>query len=279
MNALPRRVFALLALLLLAGAARAAVLGDYIYDEAGLYDPRAMLEANEKIEELRDKTQIGIWITTLKKLPDEVAKPLREARNTREKVAIFKYFVIDRATKADQHGVLILVSNDPSFKGVIVTTDGKLPEVRFSEQDCEEVRRILISRQAAAKPNQTLLEAVEKVRTIVLNRSAATSVSWPLIGSVILGLVGLWLLLGVIRSRLLAGRAESVDSRGRRNSQVAGLLGGMFGAVAGHWIYDSLFDNRKEHQPAVPTPAGQNPMDDPLELSEGDKTPEEKATP
>lgn len=277
MNALPRLLTGSLALLLLAGAAPAMLLGDYILDEAGLYDPKAILEANEKIEELREKTQIGIWIGTWKKVPDDLAKPLFAAQTTRDQFVLFKNYAVDRATRANQHGVLILISNDPAYKGVVVTTDGKLPEVRFTENDCGEVRRILVSRQAVTKPNQTLFEAIEKVRTIVLNRSTATSISWPLIGSVILSLIGLWLLLGVIRSRLLAGRAEATDSRGRRNSQVAGLLGGMFGAVAGHWIYDSLFDNRKEHQ-ATPTPAGQNPMDDPLELSEGDKTPEDKTT-
>ena len=55
------------------------------------------------------------------------------------------------------------------------------------------------------------------------------------------GGVVLWLLIGLVRM-----------SGGSRPGFMPGLLGGMFGVVAGYWVYDTLFHPRRPSAHAEP---------------------------
>jgi hypothetical protein len=273
MYALSRLLPALLALLLLAGAASAVPVGNYVQDDAEMFGATAVQEANARISELQEKTHMAVWVRTLKEVPADVLQAQLKLKGTNREVLAFQGFAEELAKKEDRKGVIILISNDQRYQRAVVVVYPKELDSQFREYDCEQVRRILASRQFAKQPNKTLLDAIEKVQYQVLNRSEATTISWPLIGAVIAALLGLWLLLGILRSRLAQGdNGNNNDPQARKNSQVAGLLGGMFGAVAGHWIYDALFDHKKEQQqpPAEVTP-GQNPLDEKIELSEAEK--------
>jgi hypothetical protein len=277
MMVLPRLSPAILALLILAGPALAATDGDYVHDGANLFDAGTIVKANEQIAELQEKTHIAVWVRTLSKLPEDKVQAWSKMPVKQQAVS-FQAFAAKEAQEAGLHGIILLISNDPSFRKAIVAVNPKDLEVRFTDFDCEQVRRVLASSPSGTKPNEILLDAIEKVRSTVMNRSEATSISWPLIGAIIAGLVGLWLLLGVIRMRLMQSRTDHAgETQGRKNSLVSGLLGGMFGAVAGHWIYDTLFDHKKPTPPAEVAP-GKNPLDDQIELSEGEKGTEQKKT-
>ena len=65
---------------------------------------------------------------------------------------------------------------------------------------------------------------------------------WLQVSGVIVGVLGLWGVLGAgARMRLQAGLPAAGPPEPRRLALFSGLLGGMFGTAAGHWIYDTLF--------------------------------------
>jgi hypothetical protein len=94
---------------------------------------------------------------------------------------------------------------------------------------------------------------------------------WLAVGGVMAGALALWGVLGVVRLRLQTKTppAESADSR--QLSLQNGMLGGMFGSVAGHWIYDTLFiaasgsSPLQTTSPAVRGPAANEAANDAVE--------------
>jgi hypothetical protein len=85
---------------------------------------------------------------------------------------------------------------------------------------------------------------VAEVRTMLqanLERSRSTSVvSEIILGGVIAGLVGLWLMLCAIRFKMRRAHRTD-DETAEPADRKAALLGSMFGTPAGCWIYDKLF--------------------------------------
>ena len=92
--------------------------------------------------------------------------------------------------------------------------------------------------QDTAKNDKILRNAVDQVRED-LAYNLRPPFPWLPVGGVLLGVLGLWGVLGLVRQRL-QGAAAGPTEPGRLVLYGA-LLGGMFGTVAGHWIYDSLF--------------------------------------
>jgi hypothetical protein len=133
---------------------------------------------------------------------------------------------------------------------------------KFSSRNCEQLRRLFAS-ELYKHPDETLQKAVDRVREKVKTRAAdAESDSfwsgWGMWAAIVGGLVGVWLLLGLIRMGIAADRSGIVGTAtepAHRARFVPGLLGGMFGSVAGHWLYDRLF-----HAPAKPKPAPDEPL-------------------
>ena len=93
--------------------------------------------------------------------------------------------------------------------------------------------------QDTAKNDKILWNAVEQVREN-LAYNLRPPFPWLPVGGVFLGVLGLWGVLGLVRQRLQGAAVVGAPEPGRL-ILYGGLLGGMFGTVAGHWIYDSLF--------------------------------------
>ena len=100
-------------------------------------------------------------------------------------------------------------------------------------------RLVWFRSQDTAKNDKILLNAVEQV-----HEDAAYNLRppfpWLQVSGVLLGVLGLWGVLGLVRRRMRGTSVAGPPETGRL-VLYGGLLGGMFGTVAGHWIYDSLF--------------------------------------
>jgi hypothetical protein len=82
---------------------------------------------------------------------------------------------------------------------------------------------------------------------------------WLWVVWVILGCVVIWLALLLMRSTLAVPRPAKEALAGAPEAGVLhGLLGGTFAALAGSWLFDSLFGNRRDQNaPAEPFVEGE----------------------
>lgn len=260
----PRRLLPALCALLLAGSAAAQVgAGGYVQDEAGLFGLAAVQDADQRLATLREKTHVAFWIRTVKQLPDALVKALDE-KGGRSQALAFKQFALEQAQKEGRDGIYALISTAPKHKlAVVVVTS---PEVEKLFREPEQIRRIFATSRLDTNPDAPLKEAVDKVEYLLFTRSDETTIGWPLIGAIACGLIGVWLLLGLIRMKLTqpqpGGEPETPQ---RRNSLMGGMLGGLFGAVAGHWIYDTLFDRDKADRPPETPAQEEAALDQPIE--------------
>jgi len=152
----------------------------------------------------------------------------------------FDKWAKERAGAAGVDGVYVLICTDPRHVQVIVWPESR--DKTFPARDREDLRKYL-AKQLNKEPDQTLLSAVAQVRAAIQARQPVEPVSYStfwIVGGVILAFLTVWLILGLMRSKL-ASRDQTEDVAGSSASYVPGLLGGMFGSLAGYWIYDRLF--------------------------------------
>jgi hypothetical protein len=91
------------------------------------------------------------------------------------------------------------------------------------------------------------------------NLAARPAFDWNAIASVIGGALALWFVLGAVRMLLHKPDREAIAAGLERPGLTAGLLGGMFGASAGLWIYDRLFYGGPPAPPIADAPPAAPP--------------------
>jgi uncharacterized protein len=225
----------------LVGAVRAAPPLPGVEDGAGLFKPDTLTRAREQIQEIRDTLHRDVSIETVPAVPPADQKRVH-GMGSRELAHYFDKWAKERAAAAGVDGVYILICTDPRHVQVIVWPDSR--DATFPARDREKVRKELAS-QLGKEADMALLHAVAEARATIQARqpveSPATSPAWTVV-SVILAIVILWLILGLWRAKLAArDNAMPVGGVSGNAAFLPGLLGGMFGAVAGYWVYDRLF--------------------------------------
>jgi hypothetical protein len=79
--------------------------------------------------------------------------------------------------------------------------------------------------------------------------------------AIILSVLGVWLVLGLVRMRMNAASDKPADAQ--HQGLMPGLLGGLFGAMAGHWIYDTIFQRGGSKAPEITSPTDSPPVEEP----------------
>jgi hypothetical protein len=226
-----------------------------INDRAGLFRPEVVDKAAEKIARIQEVYHLNVGIETVKELPEETIKRLKKASNPNREL---QTLALEHAHQAGVEGIFILVSVVPKYKGVQVVVRPRDAEGSFSSRDCDHVRKLLQGKLEKS-PNDALLNAVEEIQDLVGgNRPAerdqvSGSITWKTVALLVGSALVLWLVLALIRMKLTAADAGAAGTGGPRDTFLAGLLGGMFGNTAAHWIHDNLFQT--EAVPAPPAPA------------------------
>jgi hypothetical protein len=234
---------ALVAGWLVAGAVRAGDLP--IKDEAGLFSPSAVQKATEGIEEIRRTEHKDLVIETYPGVPEDRARAFA-GMTRRQRDEFFLGWAEERARARGVDGVYVLLCKSPSTTQVVLGPDAE--DKVFPERDRARLARVFTLHGWRKNYDTELLDAVALVRS-ALHHNLRTGGSqdaggtWLWVGGVIGGLLLLWVVIGLLRMAvsLRGQRAPAEAAACGGHPVVGGMLGGMFGARAGHWICDSLF--------------------------------------
>ena len=243
MTSVFQRVLAVICLACLTNVTRAEERPSAIRDEAGLFRPDAVAQAELQIELIRLNYGRNVFVDTV-----QSASPhkwhWKWFLGTREVNRMLQEQAEKRADASGADGIYVVICNDPRAVHVVVRP---ADDPAFTLHDAETLRRSIARLPRNTSPNEALYAVVRQVQNILrasATRGQSTSVvSEFVLAGVLAGGIGLWLVLGLIRYKMRARRAdalpeETAEERVRRRPA---LMGAMFGLPAGHWIYDKLY--------------------------------------
>lgn len=221
-------------------APSASVLVD---DKAKLFKPDTVDQAKSKILHIKDLYAFGVFLETLDKLPEKDLKKINSAGNPGR---AFQEWAEERARQAKVDGLYIVLSKDARHHNSAVVVSPASQKEFFKPRHVDNLRKQFASEQFTRQPNQVLLEALDGINnTLHASRESPKSMPWSLIITILLICIGVWVAFGAIRALRNDSRdAHQAQSRGEphtRTRMMPALLGGMFGNIAGHWLYDTIF--------------------------------------
>jgi uncharacterized protein len=240
-----------------------------IEDNASLFSETAREEAKAKLLRLSAAADRQVHIETYRELPETQAKLLAEAKGDKAKTDAFWHDWTMSHVKGDR-GLVVLINWNPGK--VVVKADKAVTAAGFSNTAASDLRERLSKALGEAKKatndverkkllDEALATGVSFIATTLpleRNRGAAGSSATTgqenarrpamvaqegdngILGYVCLGLVGLmavWMVVGLMRG----SAGPSMAPAGGGGGFFSSLLGGMFGAAAGMWMYNSFF--------------------------------------
>jgi hypothetical protein len=240
-----------------------------ILDEAGLFSAAARKQAAEEIAEIRAKAGPDLVVETRKELPAETERE----KNAWWKAPVRRRALLEwahnRAEELGVDGLYIVIFNGPtpSRHDVRVVGWPAGREVQVSWVKRNELRKEL-ARELRNNPDRALLGAIDTFRAqmeLIREPDPSPLTAWEAL-IVVGSLVGLWLVLAVIRSR--------VARRGAAGEPPSPLyqpatMGALFGVPAAFWVHDQLFRfippeaPPAELPPDMPTPGEEPSVNEP----------------
>ena len=242
---------------------QAGSLAVYGNDTAKLFSQGGIEKAKDEISSTQFDHGLSVTIDTYAELPEN-----KKAAYSKDKEAkFFKDWAKELATSDKDKGIYILVCRKPGFIEVIA--DKETRNRGFSNADEQKLRDILLKgfREAKDKPeaeqldirDAALASAIEMIvsdlkgtkvsggGTVKPNTSSTKAsggmgiMGWVCIG--IACLLGVWLVIGIFRAFTGGGGGGGMGGGGMGGGGGGGgfltsLMGGMFGAVAGMWMYN-----------------------------------------
>jgi hypothetical protein len=212
-----------------------------VRDGAGLFNPATIDKARRRIDAVRSKRGIDLVIETVSELPDLSSDDLRKMRNRQSRDRLRK-IAQDHADAAGCNGLFVLIVSDPRHVTVVGWPGQR--ELDISSVKRENLRKYL-ARELPTDPNRALLGACDHFEEIGRSLQARPPTPFPLLAALVLigSLVGVWILLRFVRSRVIYPAPPIYQPA---------MLGSLFGVPSGYWIYDRLF--HAEH-PLTPPPS------------------------
>ncbi len=259
------RVFAgmlgILAMLFLGTALSRAGSGGVI-DNGAFFSEQVKTDAVKVIGEMERTLRKGVLVETFKEIPAEV----KAGVNDKDKAAMSKMYDQWALKQAKQHGVngvYVLIVKTPSHLQVEVGTDTQ--QQAFTLKDRAALVSLMIGKLGAKQNDEALRDGVNFVQATMKSHApnrartgaapvpasashpAEKSGGWGwIIQFIVIGLV-VWVVIGIIRA--ISGRASGGSAMGQPGMGGGGggffssLIGGMFGAAAGMWMYDQFFSS------------------------------------
>lgn len=237
-------------------------------DQANLFSPGGIERAKSTLAGTRFDHGLTVTVDTYPEVPADKKVAAEEAKGDRAKWRQFmETWVKERAQIEKNGGIYIIIVEKPTG-GIAVIADRQTRERGFSDQDEATVREKLTPYLSKAKNESDpakarqirdtgLKEAVDfivadlKDTTVQAAAASASTVKnsqekqssgmsiggWICIGLCVL--LGVWLIIGLIRAFTGGGGAGGPGGGG--GGFGSALLGGLFGTMAGMWLYNSMF--------------------------------------
>lgn len=240
----------------------------YLNDASGFFSDKGIAQAKEVMEKTLFNGGLVLTVDVLARPPQGREVP----KDEKQRGKFFLELARELATADKARGIYILVCRSPGYVQVIA--DKATRERGLSEADERKVRDILLEgfreaaklekekpEQAVERRDKALVAAVQFVVEDLRNTTPPASsggqraglpgpaqavrelegnslAGWICIGLV--ALLALWLIVGFIRALSGMGSAPAAGGGGG-GGFFSSLLGGLFGAMAGMWLYNHLF--------------------------------------
>jgi uncharacterized protein len=256
-----------------------------VRDEGKFFSAEAIQKANDKVKQIARDFKIDLAIETFSGVPANLEPEYRKAEGNDAKARFIRAWAVRRAEQEALHGIYVMIVRDPTKLEVLVGE--RTRQRAFTLSDRDELVKKMVPLLRAKKNDEALLETVRFVEATLkshLGHRAASGVNAPAphaaadgdrnggistlgwiaiaIGIVVL----LWIVFGLVRALTGFGRGAYGGAGGPGGSYGPGgngpgaygggfggggfmtsLLGGLFGAAAGHWLYDSFFRGGSSH--------------------------------
>jgi uncharacterized protein len=221
-----------------------------IIDGGGFFSDFAKAEANRQLLELGLRFKKEVVIETFKAIPAEVSQGV----NLQDRAAVnrmFEVWTLQQAREQRVNGIYILLSKEPAHLQVIIGNDTQ--RSLFTTRDRTALIEVMLGKLRAKQPDEALLQGVsviasamkshvmDRAQPHVQNRPAGEKEEpspWGWVLAAVVGFLVAWLVIGLVRSMFSGGATGATPGSG--GGFMTSLLGGMFGAAAGMWLYDQF---------------------------------------
>lgn len=215
-----------------------------IDDKAGLFSKDALEKAEKKIADIRREFKRDVVIETFAE-----AKDVEKAKA--DKTGYYRNWARERYADHKVEGVYVLISKSPTW--VQLAVGDRTRAVALDDARQKALRERFTTNFREKKFDDGLLSAVDYVHDVFATRVkssapavAPTSASsgmpdWVMwVGVGLVSLLVIWVVIGLIRA--FSG------GMGGGGGFFSSLLGGMLGAAAGMYLYDSFFGSSSVSQ-------------------------------
>lgn len=266
---------------LLAGPVGAQGRTEYVHDEAGFFSTEAKAKANAEINRMRSQYKRELVVDTVVgvTLPAEVNKD--------DKIAVNRFFdtwAEKRFLQEKVNGVYVVIVKDPPKVRIQLGNKTEQSGL-FRDADRRDLEQSVVDhlKEMRKNPDQAtkdkvLLSATAFVhdrmaqhgRTVAApqNQHQAPAghqapanaptpwLTYLLIGGAVFLVV--WVIMGLLRG-LSGGGASPGMAGGGGGGFMTSMLGGLFGAAAGMWLYNNVFGGHSNSAWAAGPDGGSGP--------------------
>ncbi|MSR30615.1 MAG: TPM domain-containing protein [Gemmataceae bacterium] len=238
-----------------------------VQDQAGFFSANAVSEANRRIADIERKFKKDLVVETFAEPAKEFFKDVNHADKGAMNKA-YQNWARQRATELKVNGIFVVITKKPGHVQVAIGNSTSLGA--FNQTKRDELSHLITERFSQKKFDEALLEGVNFVLTTFEGRTARKAVAAPVPTQpadqqvptqsgdqqgqfsmmgwlcplvIIVGVV--WLVIGLFRSMAGGGAGAGAGGGGMAPGYGGGggggffssLMGGMFGAAAGMWMY------------------------------------------
>src|SRR5262245_441626 len=233
-----------------------------IEDGAGMFSDAAKEKAKQIVREHRGAVARDVHIETYTKLSEAERKEFDALEQKKDSDGLKKFWSDCARSKAvNDKGVLALINRSPGH--VHVLADRATRDNGFILERERDLAAVFLNKlkESQGKPDaeaqklrdEALISGAEYLRNHLPTGTTATGKQtrqqadregsgigkWLCIGLCVL--LGVWLVIGLIRAFSGGGGGGAGGTGGGGGGFGSSLLGGLFGAMAGMWLYNNLF--------------------------------------
>jgi len=258
------RLLTIAAAAFLGTAASRAGLGG-IQDNGAFFSEQARAEGSRIIGDVERTLKKDIVVETFKEAPENT----KNGANLADKTAanqFFQQWAEKQAQQQSVNGIYILLVKQPSHLQVVV--GNQTLKQAFTASDRDSLVATMLTKLRAKQNDAALLDGLNFAASTMRahagvtghgapagrgeSRPVAQGSSWGWVLPVVIGAAVLWIVFGLLRS-LFGGSANPAGGLqgGGGGGFGRSLLGGLFGAAAGMWMYDQFFGSHSNAAPPM----------------------------